>query len=161
MKWRNGRICLENQKRKSEENIQKIGDECNRWNANVKLLEQKFEQAQRDLSEKRENGDTYDVIVLDPPAFTKTVDTVKEGYRGYKDVNKKALKLVKKGGFLVTCSCSQHMTINLFTQMLREATKECGINARLVELRIQAKDHANSISYDECLYLKVAILRID
>ena len=53
------------------------------------------------------------------------------------------------------------MTINLFTQMLREATKECGINARLVELRIQAKDHATAISYDECLYLKVAILRID
>ena len=113
------------------------------------------------LSEKRENGETYDLIVLDPPAFTKTVDTVKEGYRGYKDVNKKALKLVKKGGYLVTCSCSQHMTINLFTQMLREATKECGINARLVELRIQAKDHATAISYDECLYLKVAILRID
>ena len=113
------------------------------------------------LSDKRENGEKFDVIVLDPPAFTKTVDTVKEGYRGYKDVNKKALRLVKKGGFLITCSCSQHMTINLFTQMLREATKECGINARLVELRLQAKDHANSISYDECLYLKVAILRID
>ena len=113
------------------------------------------------LRQKRANGEKYDVVVLDPPAFTKTVDTVKEGYRGYKDVNKKALRLVKKGGFLVTCSCSQHMTIPLFTQMLREATKECGLNARLVELRIQSKDHATSISYDECLYLKVAILRID
>lgn len=113
------------------------------------------------LSDSKERGEQFDVIVLDPPAFTKTVDTVKEGYRGYKDVNKKALRLVKKGGFLITCSCSQHMTINLFTQMLREATKECGVNARLVELRLQSKDHANSISFDECLYLKVAILRID
>lgn len=112
------------------------------------------------LRECRENGDFFDVIVLDPPAFTKTVDTVKEGYRGYKDINKKALKLVKKGGYLITCSCSQHLTLNLFTQMVKESVLESGVKAKLVELRMQGKDHAVTIGYDESLYLKVAVVKI-
>ena len=112
------------------------------------------------LGECRENGKKFDVIVLDPPAFTKTVDTVKEGYRGYKDVNKKAMTLVEKGGYLVTCSCSQHMTVELFMKMIKESVAECGLKAKLLELRMQAKDHACLIGYDECLYLKVAVLKI-
>ena len=100
------------------------------------------------------------MIVLDPPAFTKTVDTVKEGYRGYKDINKKALKLVEKGGYLITCSCSQHMTLNLFLQMVKESVLELGINAKMVELRTQGKDHATTVGYDESLYLKVVVLKI-
>lgn len=112
------------------------------------------------LRECREKGDFFDVIVLDPPAFTKTVDTVKEGYRGYKDINKKALKLVKKGGYLITCSCSQHLTLNLFMQMVKESVLESGVKAKLVELRMQGKDHAVTIGYDESLYLKVAVVKI-
>lgn len=112
------------------------------------------------LRECREKCDFFDVIVLDPPAFTKTVDTVKEGYRGYKDINKKALKLVKKGGYLITCSCSQHLTLNLFMQMVKESVLESGVKAKLVELRMQGKDHAVTIGYDESLYLKVAVVKI-
>lgn len=112
------------------------------------------------LRQCRENGENFDVIVLDPPAFTKTVDTVKEGYRGYKDINKKALKLVKNGGYLITCSCSQHLTLNLFMQMVKESVAESGVKAKLVELRMQGKDHAVTIGYDESLYLKVAVIKI-
>lgn len=112
------------------------------------------------LRQSRENGENFDVIVLDPPAFTKTVDTVKEGYRGYKDINKKALKLVKNGGYLITCSCSQHLTLNLFMQMVKESVAESGVKAKLVELRMQGKDHAVTIGYDESLYLKVAVIKI-
>ena len=112
------------------------------------------------LRKCRENGKNFDVIVLDPPAFTKTVDTVKEGYRGYKDINKKALKLVEKGGYLITCSCSQHMTLNLFLQMVKESVLELGVNAKMVELRTQCKDHATTVGYDESLYLKVVVLKI-
>ena len=112
------------------------------------------------LRQCRENGENFDVIILDPPAFTKTVDTVKEGYRGYKDINKKALKLVKNGGYLITCSCSQHLTLNLFMQMVKESVAESGVKAKLVELRMQGKDHAVTIGYDESLYLKVAVIKI-
>ena len=112
------------------------------------------------LREARKDKKTYDVVVLDPPAFTKTVDTVKEGYRGYKDININALKIINKGGYLITCSCSQHLTLNLFMQMIKESVFESGVSAKLVELRMQGKDHATTVGYDESLYLKVAVLRI-
>ena len=111
------------------------------------------------LREYRKQGKFFDVIILDPPAFTKTADTVKEGYKGYKDININGLKLLKKGGYLVTCSCSQHLTINLFMQMIRESVFESGVNAKLVEFRTQGKDHATAIGYDESLYLKVAVIK--
>ena len=100
------------------------------------------------------------MVVLDPPAFTKSADTVKEGYKGYKDVNINGLKLVEKGGYLVTCSCSQHLTLNLFLQMIKESVMESGVKAKLVEIRMQGKDHATVIGYDESLYLKVAVIHI-
>ena len=98
--------------------------------------------------------------MLDPPAFTKTADTVKAGYKGYKDINANALKLVEKGGYLVTCSCSQHLTLPLFLQMIKESVFESGVRAKLVELRTQGKDHAVCIGYDESLYLKVAVIKV-
>ena len=112
------------------------------------------------LREVRKNKQTYDVVVLDPPAFTKTVDTVKEGYRGYTDINVNALKIVNKGGYLITCSCSQHLTLNLFMQMIKESVARSGVKAKLVELRMQGKDHATTIGYDESLYLKVAVIKV-
>ena len=112
------------------------------------------------LREYRKSGEKFGVIVLDPPAFTKTADTVKAGYKGYKDINANALKLVEKGGYLVTCSCSQHLTLPLFLQMIKESVFESGRRARLVEIRTQGKDHAVSVGYDESLYLKAAVLKI-
>ena len=112
------------------------------------------------LREYRKSGEKFGVIVLDPPAFTKTADTVKAGYKGYKDINANALKLVEKGGYLVTCSCSQHLTLPLFLQMIKESVFESGVRAKLVELRTQGKDHAVCIGYDESLYLKVAVIKI-
>lgn len=108
----------------------------------------------------RKEGKKFDVVVLDPPAFTKSADTVKEGYRGYKDINVNGLKIVGEGGYFVTCSCSQHLTMPLFLQMIKESIIESGRDAKLVELRIQGKDHAVKVVYDESLYLKVAILRV-
>lgn len=112
------------------------------------------------LREYRKSGEKFGVIVLDPPAFTKTADTVKAGYKGYKDINANALKLVEKGGYLVTCSCSQHLTLPLFLQMIKESVFESGVRVKLVELRTQGKDHAVCIGYDESLYLKVAVIKV-
>lgn len=112
------------------------------------------------LREYRREKKQFDVVILDPPAFTKTVDTVKAGYKGYKDINVNALKLVKKGGYLITCSCSQHLTINLFNEMINESVLNSGVRAKLVEMRYQGKDHATLIGTEQSLYLKVAVLKI-
>ena len=112
------------------------------------------------LREYRKEKKTFGVVVLDPPAFTKTADTVQAGYKGYKDININGLKLVEKGGYLVTCSCSQHLTVPLFLRMIEESVAESGVAAKLVELRMQGKDHASVIGGGESLYLKVAVLKI-
>lgn len=77
-----------------------------------------------DYLREEEIKDKYDVIVLDPPAFTKAKETVKKAYKGYKDINLQALKALKKGGYLVTFSCSQHMTLDLFLAMLKDAVSD-------------------------------------
>ena len=112
------------------------------------------------LREYRKEKRKFGVVVLDPPAFTKTADTLKQGYKGYKDINVNGLKLVEKGGYLVTCSCSQPLTVPLFLTMIEESVAESGVRAKLVELRTQAKDHASLVGGGESLYLKVAVLRI-
>ena len=110
------------------------------------------------LRECKKNDTKFDVIILDPPAFTKTADTVQAGYKGYLDINTIALKLLNENGVLITCSCSQHMTVPLFTKMLTEASQHAHVPAKLVELRTQAADHASLLTLDEALYLKVAVL---
>lgn len=115
-----------------------------------------FEQ----LREYKKNKQKFDVIILDPPAFTKSKDTVKQGYKGYRDINILALKQINKGGYLITCSCSQHLTLNLFLEMIKESCAIAGVNAKMVELRTQGKDHATLVGTDEALYLKVAVLHI-
>ena len=112
------------------------------------------------LREYRKSGEQFDVIVLDPPAFTKSKDTVKDGIRGYKDINVQALKMLKAGGYLITCSCSQHLSVNQFTDMLIESSSECGKRVKLVELRAQGKDHASLIGAENSIYLKVAVLYV-
>lgn len=112
------------------------------------------------LREYKKEGKKFDVIILDPPAFTKSIDTVKEGYKGYLDINMLALKLLNKGGYLITCSCSQHLTLPLFMKMIEEASSYSGVKTRLMELRFQGKDHAMLLALPESLYLKVAILNV-
>ena len=112
------------------------------------------------LRDYKEEGKKFDVVILDPPAFTKSIDTVKEGYKGYLDINTLGLKLVNKGGYLITCSCSQHLTLALFLKMINEAINHANKKAKLVDLRFQGKDHASLLNMDEALYLKVAVIQI-
>lgn len=102
----------------------------------------------------------FDTVILDPPAFCKTADEVKDAYRGYKDINLTAMKIVKSGGFLITCSCSHYMTTTLFDKMLIEAAKESGRTVRYVEIKTQAPDHPALLSAEETQYLKFIVLQV-
>lgn len=112
------------------------------------------------LREFKKEKRLFDTVILDPPAFCKTADEVKDAYRGYKDVNLTAMKLVKKGGFLITCSCSHYMSAALFEKMLAEAARESGRRVRYVEIKTQAPDHPSLLSADETQYLKFFVLQI-
>lgn len=100
----------------------------------------------------------FDIVVLDPPAFTKTKDSVNQAYNGYKKINRLAMNLVKKGGYLFTFSCSRYMTKELFKEMLNDARQERKI--QIIEERFQAKDHPMLFESDNSTYLKCFILRI-
>ena len=113
-----------------------------------------------DFLHKDEIVDLYDVIVLDPPAFTKDKSTVKKAYRGYREINKQAMKIIKHGGYLLTFSCSQHMTPDLFMEMVSEAAKDAKRKVQFLDFRIQAPDHPALLQSEEQLYLKCLILRI-
>lgn len=115
-----------------------------------------FELLREYKREKRKFG----VVILDPPAFTKSADTVKQAVKGYKDINVIGLKLVERGGYLITCSCSQHLSVQGFLNMVNESVFESGVRAKLVEFRTQGKDHATLIGTEQSLYLKVAVLKI-
>lgn len=112
------------------------------------------------LREYKKNKQKFDVIILDPPAFTKSKDTVKQGYAGYRDINMLALKQLEPNGILVTCSCSQHLGLNMFLNMISESVAKAGVQAKLIEIRTQGKDHATKIGLDEAIYLKVAVLQL-
>lgn len=112
------------------------------------------------LRDFRKSGTKFDLVILDPPAFCKTADEVKDAYRGYKDINIQGLKLVKSGGFLITCSCSHYMTSTLFERMLTEAAKESGRIVRSVEVKTQAPDHPSLLCADETHYLKFYVLHV-
>ena len=103
----------------------------------------------------------FDTVILDPPAFCKTADEVKDAYRGYKDINLTAMKIVKSGGFLITCSCSHYMTMPLFEKMLIEAARESGRRVRSVEVKTQAPDHPSLLCADETQYLKFFVLQVE
>ena len=103
----------------------------------------------------------YDTIVLDPPAFTKSKDSVKNAYKGYKEINLSAMKIIKSGGYLLTFSCSQHMTPDLFMQMIKEAAHDAKRSVQFLDFRIQSIDHPALLQSDEQLYLKCMVLRIN
>jgi 23S rRNA (cytosine1962-C5)-methyltransferase len=112
------------------------------------------------LREYKKAGRTFDTVILDPPAFAKSAADIKNAYKGYKDINISALKLVKSGGFLVTSSCSHHMTFPLFENMLTEAARESGKRARVAEIRTQSADHPSLLAAGETLYLKFFVLHV-
>ena len=112
------------------------------------------------LRVQKAKDEKYDLIVLDPPAFCKSASEVKDAYRGYKDVNLTAMKLVKSGGYLATCSCSHYMTFPLFERMLAEAAKESGKRVRVLEIKTQAPDHPSLLNEDETQYLKFFVLQV-
>ena len=98
-------------------------------------------------------GRQYGLVICDPPAFAKSRKVLESAYRGYKELNLQCMKLVRPGGFLVSCSCSQFMTPELFLRMLREAAQDAGRDARLLEPLMQSRDHPASLSSEQSLYL--------
>lgn len=111
----------------------------------------------RELTEAREQ---FDVVILDPPAFAKSKGALEGAARGYKEINLRGLRLLKNGGFLVTCSCSYHMDENLFLAIVQDAAEDVGRKIRLVEYRTQAKDHPILLSAPETKYLKFLVVQV-
>ena len=107
-----------------------------------------------------ENDKTYDYIILDPPAFTKSRSTVTAAYNGYKEINLKAMRLLPRGGWLATCSCSHFMTDSLFRKMLLDAANDANVSVRIAEYRQQACDHPVLLSVPETQYLKFYLVQI-
>lgn len=107
-----------------------------------------------------ENNKTYDYIILDPPAFTKSRSTVTAAYNGYKEINLKAMRLLPRGGWLATCSCSHFMTDALFRKMLLDAAHDANVSVRIAEYRQQACDHPVLLSVPETQYLKFYLVQI-
>ncbi|MCB0770100.1 MAG: class I SAM-dependent rRNA methyltransferase [Flavobacteriales bacterium] len=112
------------------------------------------------LTEASRTGKQWDTIVLDPPAFAKSKGAITNAYRGYKEINLRALKSIRSGGFLVTCSCSHHMTPDLFRRMVAEAGFDSGRRLREVHYGTQPPDHPILWGVPETHYLKCLILEV-
>ena len=112
------------------------------------------------LAEKSRSGEKYDVIILDPPAFTKTKGMIENAIRGYKEINLRALKMIEPGGYLVTCSCSQHVLPPMFRNMVLEAANDARVVLRQIEFRTQGRDHPILPSAQETEYLKCGIYQV-
>lgn len=106
------------------------------------------------------SGRTFDTVVLDPPAFAKNRESVPAAVRGYKEINLRALKILKPGGFLVTCSCSYHIPESLFLQLIAQAANDARRHTQVVERLTQAKDHPILLTMPETHYLKCFIVRV-
>lgn len=107
-----------------------------------------------------EAGESYDVVIVDPPAFTKSREATKNAIKGYREVNMKGLKLVRDGGYYATCSCSHFMTQELFTQTVGQAAKAVHKRLRQIEFRTQCSDHPILWAADESYYLKFFIFQV-
>lgn len=105
-------------------------------------------------------GKPYDFIILDPPAFTKSRTTIAPAMRGYQRINQRAMKLLPRGGYLATCSCSHFMSESLFKKMLHDAAEQAGVGLRQIEFRQQSADHPILWNVDETYYLKFFLFQI-
>ncbi len=112
------------------------------------------------LPELEEAGEKFDVVILDPPAFTKSRNSVKNAVKGYREINLRAMKIVKDGGFLATCSCSHFMDYELFTKTIGQAAANVHKVLRQVEFRTQAPDHPILWEAGESYYLKFYIFQV-
>ena len=112
------------------------------------------------LPRLEEQGKKFDVVILDPPAFTKSRNSVKNAVKGYREINLRAMKLVKDGGFLATCSCSHFMSYEMFTQTIGQAARNVHKRLRQVEYRTQAADHPILWAAEESYYLKFYIFQV-
>ena len=107
-----------------------------------------------------EQGESYDVVILDPPAFTKSRNSIKNAVKGYREINIRGMRLVRDGGFLITCSCSHFMDPELFAKTIREAAHGAHKRLRQVEFKTQAADHPILWAADESYYLKFYIFQV-
>ena len=141
-----------------------LGVEQARLNARLNGLEDRVQFQCADvfdlLPQLEEKGEKFDVIILDPPAFTKSRSSVKNAVKGYREINLRAMKLIKDGGFLATCSCSHFMTQELFTQTIHQAARNVHKRLRQVEYRTQAPDHPILWAAEESYYLKFYIFQV-
>lgn len=112
------------------------------------------------LPQLEAQGEQFDVVILDPPAFTKSKNSIKNAIKGYREINLRGMKLVKDGGFLATCSCSHFMSYELFTQTINQAAHNVHKRLRQVEYRTQAPDHPILWASDESYYLKFYIFQV-
>jgi 23S rRNA (cytosine1962-C5)-methyltransferase len=112
------------------------------------------------LRQRDREGVRYDTIILDPPAFAKNRESLDGALRGYKEINNRAMRLLRPGGVLITCSCSHHVSEGLFAEMLAEAANDARVWTRVLERRIQSSDHPVLLAVPETLYLKCFILEI-
>lgn len=112
------------------------------------------------MPEYEKKGELFDLVILDPPAFTKSKNSVKNAVKGYREINLRAMKLIKDGGYLATCSCSHFMTPELFTETIGQAAKNVRKRIRQVEYRTQAPDHPILWAADESYYLKFFIFQV-
>jgi len=112
------------------------------------------------LPKLEERGERFDVVILDPPAFTKSRNSIKNATKGYREINMRGLKLTRDGGYLATCSCSHFMTYELFTKTINEAARAVHKRVRQVEYRTQSPDHPILWAADESYYLKFYIFQV-
>lgn len=112
------------------------------------------------LAEESRSGKKYGTVILDPPAFTKTRSAVESALRGYKEINLRAMKMIEPGGYLITCSCSQHVLPDLFKSMVMDAAHDAHVLLRQVEFRTQGKDHPILPGARETEYLKCGIYQV-
>ena len=135
-----------------------------RLNAQLNGLEKRVEFVCRDvfelLPELERQGRQFDVVILDPPAFTKSRNSVKNAVKGYREINLRGMKLVRDGGFLATCSCSHFMSYELFTKTIQQAARNVHKRLRQVEFRTQAPDHPILWAASESYYLKFYIFQV-
>ena len=124
---------------------------------NVEFREANVFDALRDMES---SGERFDTIVLDPPAFAKNRASLKSAIRGYKEINLRALKLLNPGGVLITCSCSYHVSEDLFLEIIAAAAVDARCRVQIVEKRIQASDHPILVGMPETYYLKCVIARV-
>lgn len=131
-------------------------------NAALNNLSERMKFVKADVFEYLDEcqANEFDIIVLDPPAFTKSRKTINNAYSGYKRINLKAMKLLKHGGYLITCSCSRFMEIDNFEKMLREATAEANVTLKQVSVTQQNHDHPILWTMEETSYLKFYIFQI-